>query len=436
MPPGGLIDSSRKFDLAHFWENVEKRNDEGGHEDSRDGELCLQFTLHVLAGHLANSDEKNGDEGSDDANCGDHEREVGGVGSRDDVEGGGGDDESGARRLGEGAEKICAHTCDVAHVVTDVVSDGAGVVRGVLLEALADLASEISTDVSGLGVDAATDSAEESDGGATEAVAGDDFEELADGIGDVFLVAAEGGGQHSLAVPDDEELQDEDGETDQAEAEDFAALEGDVEALMDARVASPGRPHVAVRRDAHADVAAEHRRDSTDVEGKGGIGEVAGGASTLLEVDGEVNQDGEEEAEYRQVRVFLLEELVCASPDELRDAEHHVESLLLSLRRHALVLHRHDLLLLLLGDLGHLDCILSHLNLLEHPVAIVGIDEGQDGRAEDKIVGILRLQVAARARLHTTLAGLSKKFLRRCSSGALDLRTACELRKHLLGCFL
>jgi hypothetical protein len=53
---------------------------------------------------------------------------------------------------------------------------------------LTDLASEISTDISSLGVDTATDSTEESDSGATESVSGDKLEEEADGVSSLLVI--------------------------------------------------------------------------------------------------------------------------------------------------------------------------------------------------------------------------------------------------------
>ena len=110
------------------------------------------------------------DERGNDTNGGHKEWEVDGIGSCSDFNAGGGDDEGGTGGLSKGTEKIGAHTSDVTNVVTDVVSDGAWVLWGVFGEGGVDLASKISTDISSLGVDTTTDTAEESDCGATKTV--------------------------------------------------------------------------------------------------------------------------------------------------------------------------------------------------------------------------------------------------------------------------
>ena len=153
-------------------ENVDGGDDQGGHEEGGNPELDLESSLDS-ASHFIDSDvgEELADERGDDANSGHSEREVDGIGGVSDFSAGGGDDEGSTGGLSKGAEKISAHTGDVTNVVTDVVSNGAWVLGGVLGEGSIDLASKISTDIGSLGVDTTTDTAEEGDGGATETVA-------------------------------------------------------------------------------------------------------------------------------------------------------------------------------------------------------------------------------------------------------------------------
>ena len=70
-------------------------------------------------------------------------------------------------------EEIGAHARDVADVVSDVISDDSWVGRVVLGDARFDLTDKIRSDVSSLGVGAAADASEESDGRRAKAEAED-----------------------------------------------------------------------------------------------------------------------------------------------------------------------------------------------------------------------------------------------------------------------
>ena len=229
----------------------------------------------------------------------------------------GGDDKGCASRLSERTEEIGTHASNITNVITDVVSDGAWVVGAVLLETFADLASKVSTDISSLSVNTTANATEKCNGRATEAVASDNFEKSANFACNIFIISAERLGQDSPAVPDDEELENENCEADEAEAEDFTSLESDMEAFVDARVAGPGRSNIGKCSNAHADVATEHGVCGTNEEGEGGERHVASLTHGLLVIDGEVDEDGKWDAENRQVSVFFLEELVGAGPDQL-----------------------------------------------------------------------------------------------------------------------
>jgi hypothetical protein len=248
--------------------------------------------------------EPDGDERDADAAAGDDEREVHGIGGLNNFPAGGGNDEGGAGRLGEGSEKIGTHTGNVSDVVTDVVSDGTGVLGRVFGEALGDLSSEISTDISGLGVDTTTDTSEKSNSGATETVSGDELEKFADG----FLVLCLG----ALAVDDgglvaeDEDLEDEEGEADEHEAEDLSTNEGDLEALDLILAARGGNLVVAEGSDLHADEAGNHGGSGSDNEGESSEGEPGVGIPGL--VNGTDEENGEENAEDSQVGVFFGKE--------------------------------------------------------------------------------------------------------------------------------
>ena len=67
-----------------------------------------------------------------------------------------------------GLEEIGSHAGAVADVVADVVSDDRRVARVILGNAGLDLTYQVGADVSGLGVDAAAETAEDADEAASE----------------------------------------------------------------------------------------------------------------------------------------------------------------------------------------------------------------------------------------------------------------------------
>jgi len=172
---------------------------------------------------------------------------------------------------------------------------------------LTNFASEISTDIGGLGVDTTTDTAEEGNGGATETVTRDELEKLANLVLDhslvVFTVKSHDGG----TVSEDDDLKDAESKSDEAETEDLSAVEGSLEALVDVNIAKVGDLNVGLGSNLHTDETGEHGGSSSDNEGKGGVGE---GEVSLLPwlVNGAEEDNGEDEAENAQVGVFLAEE--------------------------------------------------------------------------------------------------------------------------------
>ena len=60
-----------------------------------------------------------------------------------------------------------------SHIVTNVVGNDTGVARIILRDVFLNLADKVGTDISSLGVDAATNAAKERDGGATQSVTRD-----------------------------------------------------------------------------------------------------------------------------------------------------------------------------------------------------------------------------------------------------------------------
>lgn len=245
--------------------------------------------------------EPDGNERDADSASGDDQREVHGIGLVQDLGAGGGNDEGGAGRLGEGSEKIGTHTGNVSDVVTDVVSNGTGVLGRVFGEAFGDLSSEISTNISGLGIDTATDTSEKSNSGATETISRDELEEGTDGSGIAVL-------DDRGFVGEDQDLEDEEGESNEHEPEDLSANEGDLEALELAFGARGGDLEIADGGDLHADQAADHGSGSSDEEGKGGEREPRHGSCGPRGVDGAKEENPEKDTEDAQVGVFFGKE--------------------------------------------------------------------------------------------------------------------------------
>lgn len=260
--------------------------------------MDLQGSLNVVSFNVG---EELADERGTDSDGRNDKREVDGLRGGAHALGGGGNDQSGAGRLSEGSEKIGAHTSNVTNVITDVVSNSAWVLRGVLGDVAINLTGEIGTDISSLGVNTTTDSSEESDGGATETVSRDELEEMLDLHVGCWV-------EGSL-VGKDEDLKNEESEADEAESEDLTALEGDNESFESVPVAKIGGLDVGDGSNDHADVATKHGGAGTDEEGEHGEGEfVLVNILVPWHVDGTEDNDGEERAEDGQCCVFFFEE--------------------------------------------------------------------------------------------------------------------------------
>ena len=313
FPSGGIVAGASEGEVDVLGEDVEARDEEHGHEEGGNNKLNLKL---VLNGHL-DSGEGDGDERGTNSDGGHNKREVDGIRGLEESRGGSRHDESGAGGLSEGSEKIGAHTSDVTNVVTDVVSNSSGVQGRVFGEGVSNLTSEVSTDISSLGVDTTTDSSEKSDGGATETVARDELEELTDLSLDLREVSRLGRDNGRLEG-EDEDLKDQEGKTDEGEAEDLTALEGNHEALFLRRVAKEGGLDVGGGGDFHANETGKHGGDGANEEREGGVGE---GERSLSpgHVDSAEQKDAEQEAEKSEVGVLLSEESDGALEKETRN---------------------------------------------------------------------------------------------------------------------
>lgn len=231
----------------------------------------------------------------------------------------GGNDECGAGGLSEGSEQIGTHTSDISDVITDVVSDGSWVRWVVFLEILEGLSDKISTDISGLGVDTTSDSSEESDGGTSETVSGDELEEafgellclvVLSGLIKVAVInALDGAVVVAESENPDEHLENQEGESDQAETEDLSASEGSEETGVDVVAALEGGSSVGVDCNSHANVACQDGSGRTNQVCSGSVWEVSGKNSVslahFLPVDGQAEDDGNSGRVDSEVKIFF-----------------------------------------------------------------------------------------------------------------------------------
>jgi hypothetical protein len=177
---------------------------------------------------------------------------------------------------------------------------------------------KIGTDISSFVVDTTTDSSEESDGRATKTISGNVFEKDSDLGHDEFTVLLSLLGvllsDNSGLVAEDEDLEDDEGKSDEHESEDLSSSEGGIESsnfvLNSTEV---GDSDIAVSGDLHSDESADHGGDGSNEESEGGEGEPVDLSSFVGSpghVDGTDEDDSEDGAENGEVSVFLNEESV------------------------------------------------------------------------------------------------------------------------------
>jgi len=341
--------------------------------------LDLKLSLNVISLDVS---EPLADERGEDSDGGDDEGEVDGVSSLNHCLGGSRDDEGGAGGLSEGTEKIGTHTGDITNVVTDVVSDSAGVLGGVLGEGSIDFTSEIGTDISGLGVDTTTDSAEEGNGGATETVSRDELEEV--------LTFNNSSRLKGSLVGEDEDLEDEEGKTNEDKSEDLTTLEGDLESVVLLNVAKVSCLVVCNGGDDHADVTTKHGGGGSNDEGERGEGE---GLVTFgpWHINGAEDDDREECAESGESKVFFSQEGDGAILDILVDLFHACFATFLVPRHHVDKLSV-SFFIVRVGLLGvDLDFGSIELDLVDEEGVDTTPSETDDGTTDDNVMRVCTL---------------------------------------------
>ena len=108
-------------------------------------------------------------------------------------------------------------------------------------------------------------------------------------------------------VGEDKDLKNEESNSDKAESEDFATLEGDLESLEDVNTAKVGGLDVALGGNSHANVSAKHGGESSNEEGDSGV---RNWLSTVgpWHVDGTQDDDGESSESEGKSSVLFSQE--------------------------------------------------------------------------------------------------------------------------------
>ena len=202
------------------------------------------------------------------------------------------------RGHGVGLEEVRRHAGAVADVVADVVGDHRRVARIILGDPGLDLADQVGADVGCLGEDAAAEPGEDRDQRAPEAEA----DERVDGL----LVGVVGEHQDPEVAGDAEQ-----GEADDQQAGDRAALEGDVERRRDAAAGRLGDAGVGADRQVHADEPGRAGERSADHESDPG--------GDVLE---DRDQDRERDRDDRDDHVLAVQVGLRALLDGARDLLH------------------------------------------------------------------------------------------------------------------
>ncbi|VTR67620.1 hypothetical protein DESC_610203 [Desulfosarcina cetonica] len=226
-----------------------------GGQDGGTEHAFVQGAHDVTA--TAQTDEEDGDHGSDNGDGAENQRELSGHGDFGeqqvaDQHGGHGGD-------GIGLEQVGSHTGTVTDVVTDVVGDGGGVSGIVFGDTGFDLTHQVGTHVGAFGEDAAAETGEDGNQAATKAQGDQSNNVMGEGI-----VASHGG----------------QGQTGNDHTGNGATLEGHGEASGHAFFGGFGGAHVGQNGNAHADVAGQKRGNGANHETKGGLGAHGGENNT------------------------------------------------------------------------------------------------------------------------------------------------------------
>mmetsp|Transcript_8190 Transcript_8190/g.15147 ORF Transcript_8190/g.15147 Transcript_8190/m.15147 type:complete len:492 (-) Transcript_8190:540-2015(-) len=170
---------------------VSKRNDSNSHKECRYTNLDLQCLLNTCftANRFQVGSNKRSNHTNNDTSSRDHQWKHNSfpsqVGKIYDViwsftwGSSGSNNKSSTGSLSERAEKIRSHTSNISYVITNVISNGSRVSWIILWNVVNNLSSQISTNISSLGVDTTTNTSEESNRRSSKTESSNTFEKLA-----------------------------------------------------------------------------------------------------------------------------------------------------------------------------------------------------------------------------------------------------------------
>jgi hypothetical protein len=280
--------------------------DGGDHENGGADELHLEgrFDIALSLDSLDVSSNEGAEQANKDTNSRDDNGEAHGVPSTRNTDAAS-DDKSGASRFSETSEKIGSHTGDITDVVTNIVSNSGGVTRIILRDSVDDLSDQVSTDISSLGVDTSTNTAEHGNDGTSKTVSGKTLSEQ-DPLIRVGVVHAED--NHSG-------VQHEQTKTAKGETHDGTGTEGSVEAFgPSGLLGRDGGTDVGVDSDLHSQVATGHGSEGSEKETDGSE-ETAGHIPAGTPADKDENEHRKNSTKPEADGVFSAEETLSSLVD-------------------------------------------------------------------------------------------------------------------------
>lgn len=123
---------------------------------------------------------------------------------------------------------------------------------------------------------------------------------------EVFKGSIEPGG----LVDDHDDLEDEDGKSNEDETEDLSSSESSEETVVDISAAHEGGSCVGVDSNSHTNVSGSNGSGGSYDEGGGSVWEVGGFnvVGHLLPINGDTKDDSEDGGEDSEIQIFLSQE--------------------------------------------------------------------------------------------------------------------------------
>jgi len=161
-----------------------------------------------------------------------------------------------------GFEQVGGHTGAVADVVTDVVGNDGRIARVIFRDSGLDLADQVGTDIGTLGENTSAETGEDGNQRAAEGQADHRLHRGLDRFGGLFAAGLD---QHEIT----RDVQQ--AKTDHQHAGDGAALEADIEGIIQAAGGGLSGAHIGAHGNEHADEAGKAGQYGADGEADGGL---------------------------------------------------------------------------------------------------------------------------------------------------------------------